>query len=115
MLHHKQYIVLAYLIEVNHRPEPLRRNSHAGNYDEDNLTDKKSAVYWAKYLKTNPTNFPKQHGVKISYQVVGGELCYTKAALKAFVRLMGSPNERKEANNAIRKMKVKRKRTLLNQ
>lgn len=48
---------------------------------------KKSSKQWWGYLKNNPYKWQNQHGIKINCHVINGEIVYTEAALKAFIRL----------------------------
>lgn len=82
----------------------------AATYLNENLSDQKSVARWTKYLKENPSNYLKQHGVKILYNVTDGELYYTEVSLRVFIKLMGNSKERQNVNAVLRAVDKKPKR-----
>lgn len=86
--------------------------NEACKYLARHAEDKKSEQQWFGYLKNNARKFMEQDGYKIVSHVVKGELCFTEASLKSFIKTMGNPTQRTsvaQALNAVDLPKPKKK------
>ena len=68
----------------------------ASVYLEKHAKDSRKANMWFGYLKHNSRKFMDQDGYKVISHVIDGELHYTEASLKAFIKVLGSRTDRKE-------------------